>query len=50
MTQRDTEKDERRVWADGSTTTRSEAEAAGLRWSVVCLYTEPEPTSEEGPA
>jgi hypothetical protein len=31
-----------RVWPDGSTATREEAEAKGLDWGWgVCLYTEP---------
>ena len=45
-----------RRWADGSTITRAQAEAEGLDWSNVCLYTDPvEPgvtqrhTQTEGP-
>lgn len=32
---------ETRVWPEGGTTTREEAEAEGLDWNVICLYTEP---------
>lgn len=30
-----------RQWADGSLITREQAEAEGLSWSHVCLYSEP---------
>ena len=42
---------ETRQWADGSTITREEAEADGMRWSEVCLYTEPveEESGEQAP-
>lgn len=33
--------DEVRVWPDGSTTTRAEAEANGWPWREVSMYTEP---------
>lgn len=38
---------ETRRWSDGSTITREEAEADGLKWSVVMLYTEPVYEGEE---
>lgn len=36
-----------RQWADGSLITQAEAEAEGLRWVDVCLYTEPVPMPGE---